>query len=65
MHIRQLPWWLEEGPESCPFCDSRLHYEALLYCADCDRPVCPTCLVEHLESRSVLCPECHDERGGG
>lgn len=64
MSRKQFPWWLEAGPESCPFCESRVHFEAVVYCSDCDRPVCPTCLAELLESRSVLCPECHAETGG-
>lgn len=63
MHVKQIPWWLEAGPQSCPFCEGRLHFEALLYCAECDRPICPTCLQELHESRSALCPECYDERG--
>lgn len=61
MSKKHLPWWLETGPETCPFCTGRLHVEVLSFCADCDRPVCPTCLVE--ESR-VLCPECAEEGTG-
>ena len=61
MNGNKLPWWLEAGAESCSFCESPLHYEAMVFCVDCDRPVCPACLVER--DRSALCPECHDERG--
>ena len=64
MNLRRLPWWLEAGAEACPFCEIRLHFEALAFCVDCDRPICATCLVERLESRTVLCPECHAGRGG-
>ncbi len=64
MSEKQFPWWLETGAGSCPFCENRLHFEALVYCTDCDRPVCPTCLEKAPESRSVLCPECHAEAGG-
>lgn len=63
MKRKALPWWLEPGPESCPFCEGQLHFEALVYCADCDRPICPTCQVE-VVSRRVLCPECYAETGG-
>lgn len=55
MSKKPLPWWLEAGPENCPFCAGRVHFEALAYCADCDRPVCPTCLVP---ADRALCPEC-------
>lgn len=55
---KQLPWWLEEGTESCPFCGNRFHFEALVYCRDCDRPICPACLVE---GHRVRCPECRTE----
>lgn len=61
---KKQPWWLEPGAETCPFCETRLHFEALVYCTDCDRPVCPICLVEIRESRRLLCPECHAEAGG-
>jgi hypothetical protein len=64
MKSKALPWWLEPGPEICPFCEVHLHFEVMLYCATCDRPICPTCQVEIMESRSVLCPECYAETGG-
>lgn len=62
MKRKALPWWLEPGPEICPFCEGRIHFEALLFCATCDRPVCTTCLVD--VSRKALCPECYAETGG-
>ncbi len=58
---KQLPWWLEKGAAVCPFCEDRLHVEALAYCSDCDRPICPACLVA--EGHRALCPECHSDMG--
>lgn len=56
------PWWLEPGPETCPFCEIRLHFEAIGYCSECDQPICPTCALEVLATRQVLCPECYSAR---
>lgn len=56
------PWWLEPGPETCPFCEIRLHFEAVCYCPECDQPICPTCVVEVYAPRQILCPECYRAR---
>jgi hypothetical protein len=63
MNRGPIPWWLEQGAERCPFCEGHLHFEALAYCTDCDRPVCQSCLVAHQESGRVQCPACHAETG--
>lgn len=57
------PWWLEPGPEICPFCEVHFHFEAASWCADCDRPLCQTCLIEVFSRRRVLCPDCHAQAG--
>lgn len=54
----ELPWWLEPGSETCEFCLHTYHYEAGYYCVDCDRPICPACIVEVRVSRTVVCPAC-------
>jgi hypothetical protein len=54
-----LPWWLESGPETCPFCEIRVHLEATYHCPACDQPICTTCAVTVFKTRQVLCPDCH------
>ena len=49
-------WWDEAGPDVCEFCQHAFHVEVGFYCADCDRPVCPVCVIT-LSSRAA-CPEC-------
>ena len=59
-HSQVTAWWLEPGPETCPFCEARFHFEATCYCSHCDQPICPACVIEVFASRQVLCPQCHD-----
>ncbi|SHF45415.1 hypothetical protein SAMN02745148_02664 [Modicisalibacter ilicicola DSM 19980] len=56
-----VPWWLEAGPETCPFCQRRFHAEAGYYCVSCDRPLCCFCVLEQWETRSAICPDCREE----
>lgn len=58
---REEPWWLQPGPESCDVCLGAVHYEALVHCSACDRPLCPACAVTVFERRIVLCPDCAEE----
>ncbi len=51
-------WWLE-GSEICPFCDHRYVWEMEVRCVDCDRPVCPVCLVR-IRLNEFRCPDCGD-----
>lgn len=55
--VRQR-WWLEPGSESCTFCAASYQIEAAYYCAECDRPLCPACVVEVFMTRRVVCPRC-------
>lgn len=50
--------WLEWGPEECGFCLGPYHVELACYCAECDQPVCPLCVVVIRGECRVLCPEC-------
>lgn len=59
----EMPWWLALGPQICDFCLRAYHCEAGCHCPECDRPICPLCVVEVQVSRILLCPECH--AGGG
>lgn len=52
------PWWLEPGAETCQFCERPFHYEAGYHCVHCDRPICPSCVLEVHETRETVCPEC-------
>lgn len=58
----EMPWWLGPGPQACAFCLRAYHSEAGHHCPECDRPVCPLCVVERQMSH-IVCPECHT--GGG
>ena len=52
------PWSLEPGLESCDFCAHRFAIEVAYFCADCDRPVCPLCVMRVVSRGELLCPEC-------
>lgn len=49
-------WWNQPGPDECEFCHRPFHVEVGYYCADCDRPVCPVCVVTVRDC--IACPEC-------
>jgi hypothetical protein len=57
-------WWLGGG-ESCGFCLLDYSYEVEFRCDDCDRPVCPECVVVVSERAVIICPECRAEGEGG
>ena len=49
------------GDEHCGFCLQRYAYELEVFCALCDRPMCPLCVVhEHVEAQR-FCPDCATE----
>lgn len=54
-------WWLAPGSATCDFCLRTYHFEAGYYCAICDRPVCPLCVMEIHDTRIIHCPACHME----
>lgn len=55
-------WWAEPGPDECEFCSRSFYLEVGYYCAICDRPVCPACVITVFEGQLVSCPDC---RSGG
>ncbi len=57
-HPGEPAWWSEPGPERCGHCLHCYYVEMGYYCAECDAPVCPACVVTVLERRLVLCPGC-------
>lgn len=59
----QPPWWLS-GEETCEFCAQQYTLEVEFRCVDCDRPICPMCVVVVRESHRVVCPECHPDAAG-
>ncbi|RUO29993.1 hypothetical protein CWE12_08510 [Aliidiomarina sedimenti] len=54
-------WWSDAGPESCPFCEVSYYAECGYYCAECDRPLCASCIVTDYAQRRVLCSQCQAE----
>lgn len=62
----QQQWWMSPEQE-CRFCVSDFAVLAEIFCADCDRPVCPMCIVAVPEAAvRYICPDCREEleRGG-
>lgn len=57
------PWWLGGG-ELCPFCEQRFSYAVEVRCLDCDRPICPVCVVRVRVTREHYCPECQPGGAG-
>ena len=55
-------WWDEAGPDYCEFCQHTFYVEVGFYCADCDRPICPVCVVTVHGQEGVTCSECSSER---
>lgn len=58
------PWWSAAGPEQCEFCLQSFYQESGYYCADCDRPVCPVCVIALREHKVTRCPQCHPAESG-
>lgn len=54
--------WSDPGPYHCEFCQHSFHIEVGYYCHDCDRAVCPVCVVTVREQHTLSCPDCHTER---
>jgi hypothetical protein len=59
------PWWFEPGPGACATCLGEVHYEVLVYCEDCDGPICPTCVVEVREAPTPRCRACAEAGEAG
>lgn len=55
--------WDGPGPDFCDFCRHSFHVEVGFHCIDCDRPVCPACVmtVTVEERHRARCPECIPE----
>lgn len=51
-------WWNAPGPDYCAFCQHFFQVEVGYHCVECDRPVCPLCIVTLREQHAVVCPEC-------
>lgn len=49
------------GPERCGFCLQGYLLELEVFCAACDRPVCPLCVARGRVRAERLCPECAQE----
>lgn len=60
--MKDTPWWLESGPETCQFCQRAFYYETGFHCVYCDRPICPACVETRFVTRTTLCPECHADK---
>ncbi len=57
------PWWLDVGDTPCGVCEDPRHAEVFVRCADCDRLLCPTCVVEVADAATVvLCADCAEAR---
>lgn len=58
----ERPWWLDAGcaetAEECGFCLGTYAVEAEVRCVDCDRPMCPLCVVVVRETASFRCADC-------
>jgi hypothetical protein len=52
------------GSETCSFCLQTYVVELEWHCLDCDRPLCPSCvIVRRLRAESV-CPACGEGSPG-
>jgi len=52
----RLPWWIDGGDETCPFCGQAYAYEMEYRCILCDAPVCPWC--HDADAPEAECPAC-------
>ncbi len=52
------PTLLAPETERCDFCLQPYVYELEFRCFDCDRPICPICVVTIRARRESRCPEC-------
>ena len=55
------PWWSDPGPVQCQFCLQAYRSECGYHCGDCDRPLCPVCVVTVRGRREVICPACRGQ----
>jgi len=53
--MRALDRWSGDG--LCGFCLQSYIVQLEVYCAECDRPVCPFCAT-HRSQTGGLCPDC-------
>jgi len=51
------PWWLDEETQ-CEHCFQHYSHNIGYYCIQCDRPVCPLCIVVVDPTQDVHCPQC-------
>ena len=56
--VEPLHWWSEAGPDVCEFCLHTFRMEVGFYCADCDSPICPACVISSRERHVSVCPGC-------
>lgn len=63
-HSKAIAWWLDPGLEQCVSCQVHIHWEAVTFCAACDRPMCALCLIYDLPSSEVICAECAAQLSG-
>lgn len=55
---KDISWWLNPGLEQCVVCQAHIHWDAVKFCATCDRPMCSLCLVYNLPSSEAICKQC-------
>jgi hypothetical protein len=56
MPLTILDRWSGDG--HCVFCQQPYLLQLELYCAECDRPVCPLCAKHLARGAGGLCPDC-------
>jgi hypothetical protein len=56
---RTTYWWLGPGSRRCAGCEISIHEAILIYCAACDRPFCPLCIIAIQHSHELTCHNCH------
>lgn len=57
--LKQRPWWLESGQDSCLTCSQVFVYETSYYCEICDSRLCSYCVAATV-STAIICTECRD-----
>lgn len=59
-HSNGSGWWLAGG-ETCLFCLQEFAVGTEYHCLECDRIICPCCVVVVRRVQRVLCPECSEQ----
>ncbi len=62
MPMSLLDRWGGDGP--CSFCLQPYLLQLELFCAECDRPVCPLCATHGAPGAGGLCPDCAASAAG-